>query len=352
MSIPLNKLLFNYETEKIDKLCFGTDIAINCFSKKIYIYNNHSINPLQKYWLHIERCKIIKNNNGTTVVALSWSDSTRKLSEFMTSLSEKIKECVKTSNLITDDIIIFNKYETCDTYAPTFELLITPETIVFNKDNAIDQTILKTITDCAIFVELDYVQILNNCIMPIWRILQIKELVVIDTKLSFFDMLNQPPPINIPKRYVEPVARHQELEISHTKLEKPTVSTAEPPKKAAFVLNVSDLTNMIKKLKKPDEPKETNTLDKPDLSELGTQITQLKKVIVKEPRTMVDILKEEHQEHQQINNIVKAIRQNKKNNDNSKKHNKKKLKHQNKKIEEWSHSFLNTGHDASSKHNE
>jgi hypothetical protein len=361
MSIPLNKLLFNYETEKIDKICYGTDITINCFSKKFYIYNNHSVNPLQKYWLHIDRCKIIKNNNGTIVVALSWSESTQRLSEFMAILSDKIKECIKGSNLIAgDDMIIFNKYETCDTYAPTFELLITPETIVFDKNNISDNTILKNITDCALFVELDYIQILNNCIMPIWRVMQIKEFIVIDTKLSFFDMLNQPQPAYIPKKYHEPTVRHAEPEIIPHKIEKSTFSAAEPIKKPSFILNVSDLTNMIKKLKKPDEPKDHDSNDKPDnkpdnkpdLSEVETQITQLKKVIVKEPRTMVDILREEHQERQRADQIFKSIEQDKHNYDKFNKHNKKKTKHQNKKIEQWSHSFLNTGRDVSLKHNE
>jgi len=352
MAIPLNKLLFNYETEKVDKICYGTDIAINCFSKKIYIYNNHSVNPLQKYWLHIDRCKIIKNNNGTIVIALSWSESTKRLSEFMTTLSDKIKECVKGNNLITGDFIMFNKYEMCDTYAPIFELAITQETIIFDKNNVLNNAILKNITDCAIFVELDYVQILNNCIMPIWRVLQIKEFVVIDTKLSFFDMLNQPQPIYVPKKYTEPPVRQSEPEIMHQKIEKPVMSTTEPIKKPPFVLKVSDLTNMIKKLKKPDESKDNEPDDKPDLSELGTQITQLKKVIVKEPKTMVDILKEEHHDRQQAKQIFKSIEQYKHNYDEINKHNKKKIKRQNKKIEQWTYSFLNTGSDTSLKHNE
>lgn len=352
MAIPLNKLLFNYETEKVDKICYGTDIAINCFSKKIYIYNNHSVNPLQKYWLHIDRCKIIKNNNSTIVIALSWSDLTKKLSEFMTTLSDKIKECIKVNNLISGDFIMFNKYEMCDTYAPIFELVITQETIIFDKNNISNNEILKNIIDCAIFVELDYIQILNNCIMPIWRVLQIKELVVIDTKLSFFDMLNQPQPTYVPKRYTDPPIRQSEPEIIHPKIEKPVVSTAEPIKKPSFILNVSDLTNMIKKLKKPDEPKDNETDVKPDLSELGTQITQLKKVIVKEPKTMVDILKEEHQDRQQAKQIFNSIQHYKHNYDELKKRTEKRTKHQNKKIEQWSHSFLNTGSDASLKHNE
>ena len=63
LKLGIKDIIFDYENNDITKIIYKLE-ASNYFSKKIYFYNAQSINPIQKYIIYINRCKITMHIGG------------------------------------------------------------------------------------------------------------------------------------------------------------------------------------------------------------------------------------------------------------------------------------------------
>lgn len=329
MALNINDLIYDYKNNSLDKIIYKMEGINSYFGRKILIYNPYSSNPLQKFWLYIERCKITYVSKTKISVALSISDVTQKLISFMNDLTDKIKETLKSTLSSTNTV--FNKLTLSDTYAPILDLMINSDSIIFNKNNDLCFSIeeVKKIIYCGVFIELDQIHLLNDCALPSWKILQLKELDVVDMKQSFFNSIGKFPVISSQSYSIPsppPLSsfnntqniHHETNNIAQDVLRKDNNIPLPPPQfnpaqininnqiqskfnklnkvkiEPSFVPSLSDLQNALMNLKKniiiPQEKTPEPTQEK----------IQLKKVIPHEARQMVDILKEEYIETQRI----------------------------------------------------
>ena len=343
MALNINDLIYDYKNNTLDKIIYKMEGINSYFGRKILIYNPYSSNPLQKFWLYIERCKITYVSKTKISVALSISDVTQKLITFMNDLTDKIKETLKSTLSATNTV--FNKLTLSDTYAPILDLMINSDSIIFNKNNDLCFSIeeVKKIIYCGVFIELDQIHLLNDCAIPSWKILQLKELDVVDMKQSFFNSIGKSPvsqsfqtqnvqsyqtqnvqsysipsPPPLPSFNNTQNTHHEINNIAPDVLRKDNNIPLPPPqfnpaqininnqiqskfnklnkvkKEPSFVPSLSDLQSALMNLKKniiiPQEKTPEPTQEK----------IQLKKVIPHEARQMVDILKEEYRETQRI----------------------------------------------------
>lgn len=342
MSLDVRELLFDYENNSIKNVFHKIDNLNNFFGKKIYLYNADSVNPLQKFWIYVNRCKIINYSYPKLTIVLALTKTTDKLINFMDNITNKIQYII---NNIDGSNVPVNKLDHSSSYAPTIDLIVTQETIVFKQCDQQNINCINTIKDCGLFIELDYVQLMNNVAMPSWRVLQIKELTTMAKNASFFDMMDTPkynniyiadprlntissqniviPPshpimpfrVTIPSLHYTSLGERNNVEDFTTGQNKlpsqqkgdSALNSLRTGVSAPVRLGLSNdiLAGALKKLKKPDKIPITLLEEN---NNLNITKSDLKKVISNVSRSMVDIMRDEHK-CICINELVKYIKE-------------------------------------------
>jgi hypothetical protein len=304
--IELKDMLFDYNNEHVNKIIHLFN-DVNSFYKKMIVYNPLSTKPMQKYWFHIPRCKIFNSNGVKAMVVMAFTPWSKKFVRTVKILTEKINEALTETY---PNIEVQNKLKTSKKFAPMLEVILNDNTKIYGAEKQLyDFSNLKTIDNCTMFIELDYVQIINDCAVISWKILQLKELEEFDMSVSFFDIIERPPTHHMH----QPNALHS-MHLTHND----TVALppyVPPPKQSkqptqskpamSMMPSAADLMNALGKLKKVDEtPLQTTETIKSTISiplpPAGIMGVQLKKVITKE-NDVITMLKKEHED--KINKI-------------------------------------------------
>lgn len=160
---------------------------INYFNNKIVPYNAKSKFPLHKFWVYIDKCKIIKkfslNDVDHIVVALSLcSESIDHIKAIEKAINKK---------LIEDEITkftIISRLSDSGNRIPSLELTVDNHTILFNEnDKKLDDLkILNHQNELTILAELDCFVLSNNYLKTSWRAVQIKKIQSINLSASLF----------------------------------------------------------------------------------------------------------------------------------------------------------------------
>ncbi|AYV77650.1 MAG: hypothetical protein Dasosvirus19_3, partial [Dasosvirus sp.] len=86
----ISSLLVNYlYNQDIDLVQFSGEI-VNAFTQKVCFYNPCVDEPLQKFWYHIPKAKLIKKTQNTIVIVLSNND--KELLKSIENLDKKSAE--------------------------------------------------------------------------------------------------------------------------------------------------------------------------------------------------------------------------------------------------------------------
>lgn len=258
----------------------------NITENKLIVYNLNTYSPLQKCWIYIDRCKIVKKMIGGILIGFSLKNS---IIEIINHLELTIKDKYKS-------VLNYNKSITVnDITIPTLELTIDDDTRYFNHSdeliNYFDDSLLsknyskRNIKEIGLIIELDYIEITNDRMMFYWRVVQLRENKKIDVDISIFKTLEkeivnnqvQRKPIHIP---INPILNHV------NQINDPVLPPYIPPDKRTnveettspaistrpVVLSPDQLQSAIKKLKTINRPKNNkeNNSDTQEIQEKPT----------------------------------------------------------------------------------
>lgn len=340
-----------YDTIDISDVRYEIE-NINYFNNKIIPYNAKSKIPMHKFWIYIDKCKMIKNytknENSYFLIALAPSSDTIK--------NIKSTEKIINNKLIEDEItrfILISKLIDTGSNIPTLELLVDNSTNLFDKnDKKIEMKNLENNTELSLLIELDYFLLSNNYLKTYWKAVQMKIIQTINLLDSLFPTTNEKLKIPIlpslstqPIEQIQPIKSTQSIEqfqqnqsiesnqnnhhqmltklLQSQQLQRSQQSiesvenksnqqtqrhkTVEKPvqpavKKQIFVIpTAQDLANAISGLKKINNPKtnKTEQNETPKFNKFESIQTELKHVETKESN-IYQMLKEEH-----LNKITK-----------------------------------------------
>ena len=262
--------------------------TLSYFINKVIPINISSDIPLHKFWVYIDKCKLLtKNDNKISAVLSVKSDSIKIINSIEQKISEKIK------NEISELLTI--KFSIDSTFVPTMLLEMNYQTIAFdNDDTKININDIKIQSDLNLIIELNYLIVTPNKIFPSWRIVQIRKTNFINVNESIFNRITKkvntldkqvpippppplpplPPPLPSLPPPLPPSTTHQSIHQSQMK---------------KFIPSVSDLSNALGNLKKISNVPKINELE----SSSSTHIPILKHVKTKEPKCITEILREE-----------------------------------------------------------
>ena len=315
------KLIYNHKKNTdITSILYNIDKSVNMFTKRIDIYNPEADETLQKFWIYIEKAKLLKKNKKRIRVAVFNKD--KDLVTFMKCLDKKINETVKITNSHINEHGV--SLELSESFPPVLELDIDQHSFVFDNDNnKIDFYNIPNGSSISMYIELEGVYLDNTSDFKNWKVLQMKENIIIDLGISLFDNpgLNGN---NSASRTVTsssvasttaslPPTRSFHKSSNNTKPNQSSEARSGPP-------TVAELTGALMSLKKTtndnecvsdntENEKNDEVIERPAL--VFDPMSKLKKVITRESRSMVDILKEEHQ------NAQKKLIENTPSNDNN-----------------------------------
>lgn len=160
---------------------------INFFNNKIVPYNSKSKIPLHKFWVYIDKCKIVKKvsycDHNSVIAGLSLSsESIVNIKSIEKSINKK---------LIEDEItrfILISKLFDSGSGVPTLEFVIDSDTKLFCENDKKIQNIetLSQNTELSVLCELDYFLLTNNCLKTSWKAIQLKKIQSINLLESLF----------------------------------------------------------------------------------------------------------------------------------------------------------------------
>jgi hypothetical protein len=316
----LENLLYNYKKSKeVKNILYESKSSNNLFGKKIIIYNPEACEPLQKFWIHIEKAKLVNKSMSMVQIAIFNKDT--DFVTFMQSLDSKIDTIIEESY---SHVTVEPSIKLDDNFPPVMEIVIDHSSVIFNSDD--DMVSIQDIpkeSNVSLYIELDTVNISNRTCHKRWRLLQMKKNILIDMKKSFF---TKPDPIAS-----APLAPPQDYQMQAHPLANifnsapdnrlrppippPQPKRVESPQKAPVVgrmiPTVADLMNIKSRLKKvekkndkedSDKDKDNNENSDTDtksihdspLKSMGIGEIKLNKVITREPKSMVELMREEH----------------------------------------------------------
>lgn len=289
---------------------------INYFNNKIIPYNAKSKIPLHKFWVYIDKCKIIKKNvqNDFSSIIIALSLSCEGIKNIRTT------EKVINKKLIEEEItrfILISKLTDHGSGIPTFELVIDDKTVLFDENDKKIQDI-KTINcydEMSALCELDYFLLTNNYLKTSWKAVQLKKIQSINLSTSLFPKYNETinivNPVNnisapqFAQQISQQIKNHQlSQSVQPTQLTesmrqiRPAQPAPAQQKKAIFVIpSPADLANALSGLKKvkphgidiPKKKNENEYLEGPQLKHVETKESNI-----------YQMLKDEHTEKEQI----------------------------------------------------
>lgn len=251
----------------------------NYFTNIIIPINTSSKIPLHKYWILIDKCKIVGMDNNIILTALSLNSSCIKLINEIENKTTK-----KLSDDFCMEIILVSKLNDDGNFIPIFELLIDENTVMFNNNNKCQLG-----EEYSIIAELTYSIMTHEKITFIWRVVQMKKIVSINITESLFDKLenDSKPIIRIPPPPPPPL--YPKVNFSEINCQE-KIEKQQPPSTSGFVPSIADLSKALNKLKKIESPPQEN-IKKP--GDIVIEVPQLKHVEIKETN-FINTLKQEH----------------------------------------------------------
>lgn len=294
----IHDLIFDYSKNNIGKITYEIIKSTCYFNKSINIYNSISSIPLQKYWIHIKKCKIIKISEFKITIALSNQDT--DLINFFNEIREKIVEQIQNDKNDNTSIMFVDNFHYKPNFAPIVELSFNQNTMIYDQhDQILNSPIKISVNDYEILIELSNVQINGKQMIPQWTIIQMKMLETYDLKKSIFSQLNKknfesvaPNITNIPNIPIPPPMPF----ISKNVISK-NETNENTNHKIRFVPSPNDLVNAMNRLKKIEQNKDN--LESDNILES----IKLKKVITKEPISITQMLKNEYDQNHVLNDV-------------------------------------------------
>ena len=90
----VDRLIYNHkDNNEINKILYNKSQSANIFSKSINIYNPEADEPLQKFWFHIEKSKLLKKFRDKIQIVIFNKDE--NLINCIRSLDDKINNVVE-----------------------------------------------------------------------------------------------------------------------------------------------------------------------------------------------------------------------------------------------------------------
>jgi hypothetical protein len=293
----------------ISKILYNIDKSVNMFTKRIDVYNSEADETLQKFWICIEKAKLLKKNKKRIQVAIFHKDN--DLVTFMKSLDSKINETVKLTNTHIEHHGV--SLELSDTFPPVLELDIDQQSFVFdNNNNKIDYYSIPNGSSISMYIELEGVYLDNMSDFKNWKVLQMKENIIIDLGVSLFNN-----PVFVSNNFTQVIANNS-LPKSMDVQSAPVQSYRRPFNNTKAIKTeqvrtgpptLSELTGALNSLKKVLITEDCNDNKNTNIEKtipIINPLAGLNKVITRESRSMVDILREEYQnEHKNsIKNLL------------------------------------------------
>jgi hypothetical protein len=174
-----------------DKIQFDDPKPSGITYYKLSVYNPLIKHPLQKFWFHLPKVKIINIQNKNNIsIALSNNTTDDKIINYITEIELLINKYLmlklnKTKYNIQSSFIIK------DDYATQMCISVNNNTTIFDEnDNDSHVSYLKTNTYISCLIELSEILMDNTQGWIIWSILQIKILPAINFKTSLFSKIN------------------------------------------------------------------------------------------------------------------------------------------------------------------
>lgn len=301
----IDDLIINDVSKISDNIKYNCDSKAGYFYRKFTPINTLSSIPLHKYWVLIDKCKIIDKSSVNLNISVS---SANKCISIIKSLEKNTLNKIAKDN----DIHIQNDSDSDDDAIPSYSLAIDNKTIFFDQyEKIISCDSVNIGNDASIIAEFNSVICASNKLTPSWRIVQLKVIQIYNIQQPLFDKI-------IPNKYQyvpqmqQPVTSmtfslqqpNQQLSsipqpppIMYQQKPKEDFSSSSEKKSGSFVPSVADISFALNKLKKTADKKETakneSNIPKTDLQ----SIPELKHVETKESISMVEILRQEHKEH-------------------------------------------------------
>lgn len=258
------------------------------FMKKIIPINNESTIPMHKFWIFIDKCKLInKDDKKITIVMSSKSGAI----EIINSIEKKIETQLK--DMFCNSRIILS---ITNNFVPTISLNIDDDSVMFDNDDEIlcvDE--IKEKSDLIVITELDSLSLMGDKIFAYWKVIQLKETLFVNTTEPIFSKIQYKnknqlshvlPSVFVPQPPPPPPI-----------MGSIPVTTQNSEKRCSFVPSIKDLSKALENLKKSERTVSSNTVDNiPKIQPI------LKHVETKEPKNILLILEEEH--HEKIINKI------------------------------------------------
>jgi hypothetical protein len=300
-------IIFNtIDSEQIRYDC--TDY--NYFSKIIYTYNGKSHIPLHKFWVLIDKCKLLKINLENNVHNISIALSLK------TECIKKIQMIEKQVNtkLHNDKITnleINSKINDDGKFVPTFDLFVDTNTIIFdsNEERIVHINNILIGSELTIICELSHLLLNSDSLTSHWKVVQLKKIESFDiTKPLFIKLADMSKPQEL--HIFEKQAMQQQtvnIPVIHKMPANNIVPTTEP-KKVSFAPSMIDLSQAISGLKKTvvsDQPPDLVDQSKKQDNKscfvdeekpiMMAPRPMLKHVVTKEPLSITEMLKKQQE---------------------------------------------------------
>lgn len=257
----------------------------NISDTKLIVYNLSTYSPLQKCWIYVDRCKIVKKMIGGILIGFSLKNQAIELiNNLELTIKDKYKSTLKYNQSINSN----------DINIPTLELTIDDDTRYFTHSNELinyfDDNLIahnyskRNIKEIGLIIELDYIESDNDKLLYYWRVVQLKENKKIDINISIFKTLDDS---NIQQRKQIHIPINPKLNHISNNNSEPILPPYIPPDKRKTnetqpisntgirpILSANELQNVLGSLKPVNKPKiiNQNNSDNQELQE----ITQLK----------------------------------------------------------------------------
>lgn len=305
----------------IDDVRYET-ININCFDTKIIPYNVKSRVPLHKFWVYIDKCKIINkfflNDCDNISIALS-------LNNDAIPVIKKIEKKVNTK-IINDEVthfITISKLHDIGSGVPTFDVILDGNVNMFDENDSKINSQITIGTELSVICELDHFILSHSYLKSYWRIIQLKKIKSINLTQPLFPKILQSivQPVVQPiqqsgvqvhinpqlpsftskqqEQHMQPIQQSPQQQIQQTQPTKQTQqSTQQNQPKKFMIPTAQDLANAISGLKKAN----SNSAIKRE-SEIKNLITEQPKIELKQLKhvetkvtDVYQMLKNEHEE--------------------------------------------------------
>jgi hypothetical protein len=258
----------------------------NIFIDTLIPYNCKSELPMHKIWIMIDNTKIINKHNSQLYLYISSSNKAKNIIEHCEGIIiEKIKSYYEKLKLDKFESNLINEKELIIKFIVSKNI----ETKYFDEYN--NKTTFENIEkfDVQVVCEIKNIIICNDKINIEWCIVQMKKKVIIDLSKSLFD--SSPVEQIIPKKPTILTDMLKEIELK--KMPSQIQSTTQPTKPLMLGIPTPAMLNdMLTKLKKIPSPDPVSDEQKKIID-----IPKLNHVETKEPISMFDILKKEHNDN-------------------------------------------------------